>query len=83
MRQSVWLNEWLVRHAREAQASGSAKTYIVAEGNRVTGYFSLMAGQIDALEAPDRRATIRYRWSYGSFRRSSMGTLIGLMMLVS
>lgn len=48
------LNDWLTRHARQAQASGSAKTYVVAEGARVAGYFSLTVGQIDTLEAPDR-----------------------------
>ena len=48
------LNDWLTRHARQAQASGSAKTYVVAEDVRVAGYFSLTVGQIDTLEAPDR-----------------------------
>lgn len=48
------LNEWLVRHARQAQASGSAKTFIVADGERVVGYFSLTVGQVDTLDAPER-----------------------------
>jgi GNAT superfamily N-acetyltransferase len=48
------LNEWLRRHARQAQAAGSAKTYVVAEDDRVVGYFSLTVGQVDTLEAPDR-----------------------------
>ena len=48
------LNDWLVRHARQAQASGSAKSYVVIEGDRVAGYFSLTVGQINALEAPER-----------------------------
>lgn len=48
------LNDWLIRHARQAQASGSAKTYVVVEGDRVAGYFSLTVGQADALEAPER-----------------------------
>lgn len=48
------LNDWLVRHARQAQASGSARTYVVAEQARVAGYFSLTVGQIDTLQAPDR-----------------------------
>lgn len=34
------LNDWLARHARQAQASGSARTYVVAENERVAGYFS-------------------------------------------
>lgn len=48
------LNDWLIRHARQAQASGSAKTYVVVEGDRVAGYFSLTVGQADALETPER-----------------------------
>ncbi|AUN93913.1 GNAT family N-acetyltransferase [Pseudazoarcus pumilus] len=49
------LNDWLLRHARQAQASGSARTFVVAEDdNRVAGYFSLTVGQVDTLEAPER-----------------------------
>lgn len=48
------LNDWLLRHARQAQNSGSAKTFVVTDGDRVTGYFSLTVGQIDILEAPER-----------------------------
>jgi len=49
------LNEWLLRHARQAQGSGSAKTFVVAEeGGRVAGYFSLTVGQVDTLDAPER-----------------------------
>ena len=48
------LNEWLLRHARQAQGSGSAKTFIVADDDRVAGYFSLTVGQVDTLEAPER-----------------------------
>lgn len=48
------LTEWLLRHARQAQSSGSAKTFVVADEGRVAGYFSLTVGQIDTLDAPDR-----------------------------
>lgn len=49
------LNDWLLRHARLAQGSGSAKTFVVADDDgRVAGYFSLTLGQVDTLEAPDR-----------------------------
>lgn len=48
------LNDWLRRHARQAQASGSARSFVVCEAERVVGYFSLTVGQIDALEAPER-----------------------------
>ena len=48
------LNDWLLRHARQAQGSGSAKTFVVADGARVAGYFSLTVGQVDTLDAPER-----------------------------
>lgn len=48
------LNEWLIRHARQAHASGSARTYVVVDDQRIAGYFSLAVGQIDSLDAPER-----------------------------
>ena len=48
------LTEWLLRHARQAQGSGSARTFVVCDGERVAGYYSLTVGQIDTLEAPER-----------------------------
>ena len=48
------LNEWLVRHARQAHAGGSARTYVVVDDQRIAGYFSLAVGQIDSLDAPER-----------------------------
>ena len=49
------LNDWLLRHVRQAQGSGSARTFVVACVNeRVAGYFSLTVGQVDTLEAPER-----------------------------
>lgn len=48
------LNEWLVRHARLAQSNGSAKTFVVADDDRVAGYFSLTVGQVDTFDASER-----------------------------
>jgi predicted N-acetyltransferase YhbS len=48
------LTDWLLRHARQAQGSGSAKTFVTHDGEHVAGYFSLTVGQIDTLEAPER-----------------------------
>lgn len=48
------LNEWLFRYAQQAQGSGSAKTFVVADNDRVAGYFSLSVGQVDALEVSER-----------------------------
>ena len=44
----------MARHARQAQASGSAKTFVVVDSDRIVGYFSLTVGQVDTLEAPER-----------------------------
>ena len=48
------LTEWLLRHARQAQGSGSARTFVACDSERVAGYYSLTVGQIDTLEAPER-----------------------------
>jgi GNAT superfamily N-acetyltransferase len=48
------LTEWLLRHAHQAQGSGSARTFVVCDEDRVAGYYSLTVGQIDTLEAPQR-----------------------------
>ncbi len=48
------LNTWLLRHALQAQGSGSASTHVITEGERLAGYFSLTLGQVDAAEAPAR-----------------------------
>ena len=48
------LTDWLLHHARQAQGSGSARTFVACEQDRVAAYYSLTVGQIDTLEAPDR-----------------------------
>ncbi len=48
------LNDWLLRHARQAQGGGSARTFVAGEDNRAAGYFSLTVGQVDTLDAPER-----------------------------
>jgi GNAT superfamily N-acetyltransferase len=52
------LNEWLERHARQAHASGSARTFAVVDktrgGHQVVGYYSLTVGQVDTLAVPER-----------------------------
>lgn len=47
------LNTWLKKHARQAHASGSAKTFVVTEAGQVVGYFSLTVGQVEAMTVPD------------------------------
>lgn len=48
------LTDWLLRHAQQAQGSGSARTFVCCDEGRVVGYYSLTVGQIDTLDAPER-----------------------------
>lgn len=48
------LDAWLARHARQAQGSGSARTYVALAGERVAGYYNLTVGQVDSIEASER-----------------------------
>lgn len=48
------LDEWLKKYAFQAKMSGSATTFIVADNNRVVGFYSLTVGQVEADEASDR-----------------------------
>jgi GNAT superfamily N-acetyltransferase len=40
------LDEWLKRRARQNEASGASRTYVIAEGPRVVGYYGLAAGSV-------------------------------------
>jgi GNAT superfamily N-acetyltransferase len=40
------LGDWLKRRARQDEASGASRTYVIAEGRRVVGYHSLAAGSV-------------------------------------
>lgn len=48
------LNHWLLRHALQAQGSGSARSYVVVGEAQVLGYYSLVVGQVEPIEAPAR-----------------------------
>ena len=48
------LNDWLLRHAMQAQSSGLARTFLYIHQAQLTGYYSLTVGQIDVLDAPER-----------------------------
>lgn len=50
------LDDWLRRFARVADASGTARTYVLAEGNRVVGYYALTPGAVGRAELPARHA---------------------------
>jgi len=40
------LDEWLKRRARQNEAGGASRTYVISEGRRVVGYYSLAAGSV-------------------------------------
>ena len=45
------LDDWLKRRARANQAGGASRTYVIAAGRRVIGYYCLSSGAIAAIEA--------------------------------
>jgi GNAT superfamily N-acetyltransferase len=53
-------SEWLVRHALQAQQSGTSRVYVVSEeteeAHRVAGYYALAAGSAAPATAPQRLA---------------------------
>jgi GNAT superfamily N-acetyltransferase len=48
------LDAWLKRRARANQVSGASRTYVVAEGKRVIGYYCLASGAMEAADAPGK-----------------------------
>lgn len=40
------LDDWLRRRARANQVSGASRTYVVADGDRVVGYYAIASGSI-------------------------------------
>ncbi len=40
------LDDWLKRRARANQVSGASRTFVVAEGHKVAGYYALASGAI-------------------------------------
>ena len=48
------LNDFLIKYALQNQASGGARTYVMAHGSRVIGYYSLAPASIIPEDAPSR-----------------------------
>ena len=50
------LDQWLMRHARSAQASDSARVYVATseDGKTVVGYYALAAAQVAPQDATAR-----------------------------
>ncbi len=49
-------SEWLSRHARQAQAAGTARAYVAARAGTgsVVGYYAVAAASVEPHDAPDR-----------------------------
>jgi len=50
------LDRWLERFALIAEAAGTARTYVLVEGEKVLAYYALAAGEVRRQELPRRHA---------------------------
>lgn len=51
------LDVWIQKHARQAEASGSARVFVTTDdGERVVGYYALAAASVSAKDATKRLA---------------------------
>jgi GNAT superfamily N-acetyltransferase len=48
------LDDWLRKRALANQDTGASRTYVIADGNRVVGYYALANGGVAASEAPGK-----------------------------
>ncbi|HEX5592655.1 MAG TPA: GNAT family N-acetyltransferase [Solirubrobacterales bacterium] len=48
------LDNWLHRHARHAEAAGSARTFVTMDGEKLVGYYALAIGQVEPNDATER-----------------------------
>lgn len=46
------LDDWLIRRSRANQVSGASRSYVVADGGQVVGYYCLASGGIAMTDAP-------------------------------
>lgn len=46
------LDDWLKKRAYQNQLSGASRTYVVLEGEKVVGYYSLASGALELSDAP-------------------------------
>jgi GNAT superfamily N-acetyltransferase len=48
------LNNWLLKHALQNQGANAAQTYVGLADGVVIGYYSLVVGQVEFADAPER-----------------------------
>jgi len=88
------LNDFLMRHARQAHDGGASKTYVAlddADGRSILGFYTLSPAQIDFADVPvDARPTGAGRHAIGGFRlgrlavhKSCQGMGLGGQLLIA
>jgi GNAT superfamily N-acetyltransferase len=48
------LDRFLIRHALQAQQSNSSQTYVAVSGDELVGFYTIVAGEIQHAQAPER-----------------------------
>ncbi|MBC8165331.1 MAG: GNAT family N-acetyltransferase [Bryobacteraceae bacterium] len=48
------LNRFLVRYALQNQQAGASQSYVALSGDEVIGFYTLVVGQVDYADAPER-----------------------------
>jgi GNAT superfamily N-acetyltransferase len=48
------LNRFLIRYALQNQRAGASQTYVAISGDEVIGFYTLVVGQVDYADAPER-----------------------------
>jgi GNAT superfamily N-acetyltransferase len=48
------LDDWLKRRARQNEANGASRTYVITTGGRVVGYHALATGSVSRVQATGR-----------------------------
>jgi GNAT superfamily N-acetyltransferase len=48
------LDRFLIRHALQAQQANSSQTYLAVSGSEVVGFYTIVAGQVQHADAPER-----------------------------
>jgi GNAT superfamily N-acetyltransferase len=48
------LDRFLIRHALQAQQSNSSQTYVAVNGDVIAGFYTIVAGEIEHAQAPER-----------------------------
>jgi GNAT superfamily N-acetyltransferase len=48
------LDRFLIRHALQAQQSNSAQTYVAVSDDEVAGFYTIVAGEVQHAQAPER-----------------------------